>query len=414
MISRRRLLQAGAALPLAPRPARAAAGCDLRFVFVIAYLGWDPTRVFYPAFENPAVSTEVAATTRSAAGLTWVHHDERPSVTRFFETWADRALIVNGIRVSSLSHTICLKRMLCGSQDAAAPDWATILAAEAADRYPLPSVVVRGPSFAGRHASVVCRVGVNGQVAPLLDGTLFAGGDVPVGALSPASRGALDRYRLGESARRVTGTLDARARELAMADTSARERAATLEAEAGRIAWGTDTDLPSQIPVARDLLALGLARCVTLAHERIEWDSHQYNDDRQMVNFENLFEHLEALMEELACTPGPDGAALSESTALVVLSEMGRGPNLNAGLGKDHWPYTSALVVGPGVTGGRVVGGYDSYYYGEALDLETAEVDPGGRALDPSVFGATLLRLGGVDPGRWLRDPSALSGVLAT
>lgn len=412
MISRRRLLGAAAGLPLLPRRARAAAPAELRFVFVIVYRGWDPTRVHYPAFDNPDVATEPEAGPRTQDGLTWVSHPERPSVDRFFERRASRTLVLNGLRVASVSHTICLQRILTGSQDAAAPDWATVLAAEQADRYPLPSVVVRGPSLPGRHAGVVCPVGVNGQIAALLDGTLYPGGDLETGGFSGETRGALDGYQATVSGRRVPGAIDPRGRELAQGDASARERASTLESLADRITWGQDADLPSQIPVARDLLSLGLARCVTLAHERIDWDSHQYNDDRQSVNFEDLFGHLDTLMVELETTPDPDGGVLADRTVLVVLSEMGRTPALNAGLGKDHWPYTSALVVGPGSTGGRVVGGYDGYYYGEPVDLASGELDPGGRSLDPSVFGATLLRMGGVDPGRWLRDPAALEGVL--
>ena len=40
-----------------------------------------------------------------------------------------------------------------------------------------------------------------------------------------------------------------------------------------------------------------------------------------------------------------------DETTFVVMSEMGRTPALNGNEGKDHWPYTSALVMGPGLQG---------------------------------------------------------------
>lgn len=415
MWSRRQLLAAGAAtLAAAPRRARAApSAADHRFLFVTVYMGWDPTRVHYPAFHNPAVSTEPEASVRTLGDFAWVHHPERPSVSAFFEKHAARALLLNGIRVSSVSHVTCLQRMLTGGQLPGAPDWASILATSQADRYALPSVVVRGPSFVGSEAHVVSQVGANGQMRSLLDGSLLSGADTEVRTFSPATLAALDRYAARTAGQAAARAVDARAVQIVEAHSAALRRAVTLESVVDEVAWGEDRSLDTQAGIARDLLRLGLSRCVCLAHERIEWDSHQLNDSRQSANFEDLFGSLDRLMDELVATPGPDGLPLADTTHLVVLSEMGRTPALNAGLGKDHWPYTSALIVGPGVTGGRVVGDYDEWYYGRNVDPATAEVHDGGRALDASMFGATLLALGDVDPGAWLRDPTALDGVLA-
>ena len=49
-----------------------------------------------------------------------------------------------------------------------------------------------------------------------------------------------------------------------------------------------------------------------------------------------------------------------ESTLVLVMGEFGRTPNINAGLGRDHWPNCwSLLLAGGGIQGGQVVGASD-------------------------------------------------------
>jgi uncharacterized protein (DUF1501 family) len=47
--------------------------------------------------------------------------------------------------------------------------------------------------------------------------------------------------------------------------------------------------------------------------------------------------------------PGHAGGLLSDEVVVVLISEMGRFPQRNTGGGNDHWTYTSAMLVGPGV-----------------------------------------------------------------
>ena len=49
---------AASGLGLPGRPARAATGADLKFVFVVANGGWDPTCAFAPEFGNSNVDME--------------------------------------------------------------------------------------------------------------------------------------------------------------------------------------------------------------------------------------------------------------------------------------------------------------------------------------------------------------------
>jgi len=82
-----------------------------------------------------------------------------------------------------------------------------------------------------------------------------------------------------------------------------------------------------------------------------------------------------------------------------VLSEMGRHPQINDSGGRDHWTYTSAMLLGAGVRGGQVIGELDEDFQGRPVDLVTGEARDDGTGLVPGHLGATLLALGGVDPG---------------
>ena len=175
--------------------------------------------------------------------------------------------------------------------------------------------------------------------------------------------------------------------------------------------WST-TSFAGQARLAAQLLGLGVSRVATLGFSYSGWDTHANNDLYQSGNWQALFSQLLDLVEELGRWPGESAATLAEETVLVVLSEMGRTPKLNSNDGKDHWPYTSALLMGPGLTGGRVIGGYDTYYYGETIDPATGELDPNGENLAAEALGATLLQLAGVDPEEHTPGVEPITGVL--
>ena len=118
----------------------------------------------------------------------------------------------------------------------------------------------------------------------------------------------------------------------------------------------------------------------------------------------------------LDATPATDRAAtakLSDEVVVVVLSEMARTPQLNADSGRDHWPWTSVMLVGPSLTGGRAVGGYDAGYTGLGIDPASGEIDPDRASPSPAQLGATLLALADLDPSALGPGVEPLTGILA-
>ncbi|MES2643478.1 MAG: DUF1501 domain-containing protein [Myxococcota bacterium] len=417
MLTRRSLLTRTAALAaassLVPRRARASvAPEDLKFVFVMVFRGWDVTRVFAPEFDNPAVDMEADAEEAVIGGIRFVDHPRRASVRSFFESWHQRALVLDGIVVPSLGHVECLNLMLRGSNIVTDADWPARIAGAAANRYALPHVVVNGPNFPGTLGGFVTRVGSTAGVEQVLDGSVLAADDAAIRRFSAGGSAAMDAAVANFSASRRGRAVTARERVLTEAHEGSLARLATLKARAGDLTWPGDTRLTSQTPLAVDLLRQDLTRCVTLAHDYVEWDSHAENDMLQSAMFEDLFAGLDDLMVRLSDAPGTHADTLAHETVVVVLSEMGRTPNLNGGAGKDHWPHTSALLVGPNLASDRVVGGFDALFTSRPIDFATGDLTDTGTQIGTKNLGATLLALAGIDPAEQI-DADPIDGVLA-
>jgi uncharacterized protein (DUF1501 family) len=397
-----------------PRLARAAAAGDRKLVFVFAQGGWDPTRVFADGFDHAGVDMEPLAERGSVGDLRFVDHPDRPSVRGFFEAHAARTVVFDGVMVRSIAHDICTMIAMTGDTSGTVPDWAAIVAAAEAERYTLPHLVLGGPSFPGSLGVAVARTGSAGQLEALLSGESLALADLPVGGPNAPARSLLDRYLARRAAARAGAARSALDARLAGDYATALAQATALEDLRWTMDFTGGATLEDQAMVAVEALSLGVARCVTLGTgAAFGWDTHANNDALQSPLWDDTFAGLARLLAMLEATPGTTSASLAEETLVVVLSEMGRTPALNAFQGKDHWPYTSLMVVGPGVDGGRVVGGWDESWYGQPVDPVTGDVDPDGQVLSAEAVGATLLALADVDPDAHVRGVAPITGVMA-
>ncbi len=419
MMNRRQLLgasiatAAGLSLPARRAWADPVSATDRRFLFVFNSGGWDPTRVFATAFDNPNVDMEPGAARGTAGGIDFVDHADRPSVRAFFEANHGDLLVVNGVQVRSIAHEICTMIALTGNTSGLAPDWATIIAAGGGASYTLPHLVLGGPSFTGALGTTTARTGSAGQLEGLLSGDILDQTDRSVGKLPRPYTDRIDRYLQRRAGAEAASARGAVRRGLTAAYDDALEKALGLKDYRYVMDFSGGVGLGDQAAVAVDALSLGLSRCVSIGYAGAAgWDSHAQNDDTQSANFEGLFSGLGQLVELLRGTPGSVGPTLADETVVVVLSEMGRTPQLNATLGKDHWPYTSVMLMGAGLTTDRVVGGFDAGYAGLTIDPGSAEVATDGRVLSVESVGAALLELAGEDPGEWLAGETPLDGIL--
>ena len=383
----------------------------LKFIFVFNAGGYDPTRVFAPEHANPNVDMEPDSWRESIGGIDYVAHADRPSVSQFFETYHDRCTILNGLLVRSIAHEICTLIAMTGSSSGSRPDWPSALAASQHDQFILPHMVLSGPSFPGQHGASVARAGGNGQLDRLLSGGILDWSDQAISGPSRPVEAILDRYILRRTAARADGARSTRMAELSAGLDNAIRQAQDLKDLRYSIDFSVGSGLAEQNETAVRALSLGIARCVTVTSEG-SWDTHTNNDQDQSPLWENLFSGLSDLVERLEMEPGESEASLLDETCIVVMSEMGRTPLLNGFNGKDHWPYTSAMLIGAGFDSGRVIGGFDASYNGLAIDSGSGELYAGGEDLSAESLGATLLAMADVDPRDYVPDADPITGLL--
>jgi uncharacterized protein (DUF1501 family) len=87
---------------------------------------------------------------------------------------------------------------------------------------------------------------------------------------------------------------------------------------------------------------------------RCGWDHHR-NIFEQMISYHGpVFDRaMSALLDDL------DERGLLDSTLVVAMGEMGRGPSCNGG-GRGHWPTASTFWAGGGVKRGAIIGATDA------------------------------------------------------
>jgi hypothetical protein len=119
------------------------------------------------------------------------------------------------------------------------------------------------------------------------------------------------------------------------------------------------------------------------------WDTHTRNFAiLKDVNLPEFDQTYSALLEDL------EMRGLLDETLVVVMSEMGRTPRINANAGRDHWTYCYGMwFAGAGIRGGTVVGESD----GQAAYVKD-------RPVSPADVVATIYECLGIDPDTMVPD----------
>lgn len=416
MFTRRETMLGGAALiAAAARPVRAAPARARNLVLVLAAGGWDVTWALDPKPGLPGVDG-APGTLRRFGDSEILVGDDRPAVGAWFERWGALTAVVNGVGVRSIAHPACRHRILTGSGAVDAPDVGAIVAHETGRERPVPYLILGSTAFSGPLAASTGRVGTTNQILALLDPSQDLPPDdgrglgfVPdaqdeelIGKLL-AARAGRERAVRGRSAANVARVQDF---------LDSLERAAALRGQAERFGQrGITLGLPEQARLAAGALESGLARSVML-DTRLPWDTHTNNAVQSQLHHV-FYTGLGQLMDELASRRGSEaGHTLLDETVVVALSEMSRTPRLNLTAGKDHWPYTSGLVIGAGVRGGRTVGGTDDTLTGLPTDLASGAVGS-GPTLQAQNLLAGVLALTRVDPATAFPGTEPLRAIVA-
>ena len=147
--------------------------------------------------------------------------------------------------------------------------------------------------------------------------------------------------------------------------------------------------------IARRLIEAG-ARFVTVSFGA--WDTHAYHYrgiETQLPDFDRAFA---GLITDL------DRRGLLDSTLVIVNSEFGRTPKINAGGGRDHWPRVfSIILAGGGIRRGQVFG---------ASDPLAAEPISSPLAIED--YAHTIYHLLGIDARKDLMSPGDRPQAIVT
>ena len=426
-LSRRSLLlSAGAAGLAAPfAPALGVGTNARRMVVLLAEGGWDVTFAFDPKLGEPEIEgperyegsqgpQDVEVLTTYADIPVVTNEAKRANVSRFFENWADRTTVVNGIFTGSIAHDPSRYRILTGTPSNENADFASIVGSIHGAEMPLGSLDLSGRSLSGELAASAGRVGNRSQIAMLLDPSLSLfppgaqPGTEPLFVADDSERALLDSFLDTRTDSLVAARGDAAVSGKINGLFEARDRARRLEAKGhvlnGHLNIGEVPKPDRMIDLMVELFQNDVCSTVTI-DSGLTWDTHE-NNAPQNSNFNQLFKDIDAIVG------GLDAAGLLESTLVLVVSEMTRTPKYNATGGKDHWPHTAALMVGGPVAGGRVCGGTDGTLESLPMDLGTGEVSDLGELCRFDNFVAGVLSMMDVDPEPWLPGVAPFLGAL--
>ncbi|MFI5298951.1 MAG: DUF1501 domain-containing protein [Polyangiales bacterium] len=153
-----------------------------------------------------------------------------------------------------------------------------------------------------------------------------------------------------------------------------------------------------------------ICRCVSFALGSL--DTHNSNYQFHAENQQEIFNIIAALQTTLENTPHPNGVnKLADKTHILVISEFCRTPQINLGMGRDHYPNNSALVISPKFKPNFSFGSTDPQ---QLLPQVAKTFSDGDRAIAPPDLLATFLGAFGVDPRQYMRDGEIVPELLAS
>jgi hypothetical protein len=89
---------------------------------------------------------------------------------------------------------------------------------------------------------------------------------------------------------------------------------------------------------------------------------------------------------------------IRDQLVIVIQSEMGRTPKYNNNNGKDHWSVGSAMFMGRGIRGNRVIGATDEKQFLIPIDPKSLSTDKeNGIRVRPEHIHEALRNLAGID-----------------
>jgi uncharacterized protein (DUF1501 family) len=346
---------AGSSALLLRSTSAAASSTAARILWIHCDGGWDQSMVFDPKIGEPTVAEEAGATALNINGVRITDHPNRSAVKSFFQAHGAQCVIVNGIDVGSITHEMAVRRILAGQISARLVDWVSWWGQASAAGTDFGSLNLAAPWMPGPYGHTSVR---------LTEQTITA-------RLTPPSQGeavdsAINSHVASAWAEmtRATGGLDQDKSRILQSMITSESKIASAVAEMHAAVWNNNEEqLIRHGRFAIEAMRSGVVHSAMIqAGRNLAWDTHRDNHAEQTVLWNKLFSGLTAIVSMA------QAAGLADRLIIIVTSEMGRSPTLNEQGGKGHWPWTSALLWGPTLRGGSVIGGTDQHLRGLPVD----------------------------------------------
>ncbi len=387
----------GLAVPFRPAAAREKAkdepyGGPYYVVFNAAG-GWDTTYLMDPKGVNEInrLYKEGDILTKGAHKYAPIKKHAQGGMANedFYAEFGDELLAFNGLDYSVNNHSPGARYMATGKLDSLAyPTFAALVAACRGPDCPLAFLTFGNYSATGNLVAM-SRVPYLPSLQTIANADAISGNE-----RSPYhDKFALDRI---EQALRQHNELLATKPQLPRAERG--ENMLYAAQVSSKALQRVTQYIPKSVPKLRmaqqaeiALASFKAGVCVSANLSIGQFDSHANNDPDQMKLIPEFLAGIAYFIRRAG------ELKIRDQLVVVVQSEMGRTPNYNKGNGKDHWSIGSALFLGKGIKGNRVIGATDEKQFAVPLDPQTLKLDKDkGIRVRPEHVHEALRELAGI------------------
>jgi hypothetical protein len=390
--------------PLAGRASAGEPYTGNLWAFTHAGGGWDPTSFCDPKGSNgindtdpmnhyPASAITNAGNIPYAPYIATIDDCANPL---FFNAMAPNLLVINGIDTETNSHDAGTRYTGCGSLMEGKPSFGALVAAVNGAAQPMAYISNGAYDYTANQVAVT-RVPDTGVLEAIAFPNRMNPGDDQ--SMLYHTLATTDRIAATREARHTAKLAQQRLPKL-------REEMNTLYlSRLGQnelkqlIAYLPDTFEQSQIRRQAQVViaAYRAGICVSANLTQGGFDTHGNHDQGHAQSLSSLLGDMHWLMNPTDGYIYTQGVA--DKVVMVMGSDFGRTPGFNGTDGKDHWNVTSMMIMGPGITGNRVIGGTNERHSPLDLDLNTMQPVPEGQGvrIKPGHVHKALRKLAGID-----------------
>ncbi|MEM6994828.1 MAG: DUF1501 domain-containing protein [Myxococcota bacterium] len=359
------------------------------FCFFQANGGWDPVHLCDPKGN----SLNAGFGEGDILSVGEINYAPIPGATEFFTAHGNHMTVINGMDVETNSHDAGRRNMTSGRLAEGFPNLAALIAGAGASGLPMSFLSFGGYEVVGSTVPIT-RDGNQVRLTELAypDQTNPGNLDTPAYYMSTAAQDMLEAakeerriaYENGQKLPRFNKAVNT-----LMTSYQSSDELKLLD----EIMPEPDPN-PNfrkiQLAVAAYKAGVGATANFAMGG----FDTHSNHDASHIPRLTAMMAEVDFLFAEA------ERQGVADQVIATMASDFGRTPNYNGGNGKDHWRFTSMIVLGKDVPGPRVLGRSDEGHYGIPIDpvtLEEAENPEEGFLPTPAHVHMALRKQTGVE-----------------